>query len=170
MAAVMSGFARRFMSFVVVACVVLTLSFHGFFVASGYAEVSSSLDEADALVCRAFEAVLEAEVAGANVSVLIAELDEAGAFLARADILRRNGNVDEAVSLADQAVAIASDVEGEASELRSSALVNSQNVLQLSLIFSVAGASVFLLVLFFVWRWFRRVYVRKLLRMKPEVV
>jgi hypothetical protein len=54
--------------------------------------------------------------------------------------------------------------------LRSSALVNSQNALRLSLIFSVAGGSVFLLVLFFVWRWFRRVCVRKLLGMKPEVV
>jgi hypothetical protein len=166
----MRGFAIRFMNLIVLACVVLASSFQGFFVLSVYAEDASSLDEADVLVCQAFEAVLEAEEAGADVSVLIAELDEAGTLLAKAKVLYRDGNVSEAVSLADQAVAMASDIKGEASELRSSALVNSQNALRLSLIFSVAGGSVFLLVLFFVWRWFRRVCVRKLLGMKPEVV
>ena len=166
----MSGFARRFVNFVLVACVVLILSFHGLCGASGYVEAVSSLDEADALVCRAFRAVLEAEVAGANVSGLTARLDEAGALLARAEILRRNGDVDEAASLADQAVVIANDVEGEASELRGSALVSRQNVFLLYSAFSLVGASVFVLVLFFVWRWFRRVYVRRLLKSKPEVV
>jgi hypothetical protein len=166
----MSGFARRFMSFVLLVCLVLILSFPGFFGAGGYVEAASSLDEADTLVCQAFEAVLEAEAAGANVSVLTARLDEAAALLVRAKMLRRSGKLDEAASLIDEAVDIANDVESEASELKTSASVNRQNMFLLYSTFSVIGAPVFLLVLFFVWRWFKRVYVRGLLKSKPEVV
>ena len=163
----MSGFAKRSMD---VFLVVLTLSLHGLCDAGGYVEAASSLDGAEALVCQAFEAVLEAEEAGANVSILMADLDEAGALLAEAEVLRRNGNGDEAAGLADQAVVIANNVEREALELKNLALVNRQTFFWFSSVFSLVGASVFLIVLFFVWSWFRRVYVRRLLRMKPEVV
>ena len=166
----MSGFARRFMDVFLVVFVVLTLSLHGLCGASGYVEAASSLDGAEELVCQAFEMVLEAEEAGANVSIFMADLDEAGALLAEAEILRRNGNVDEAAGLAEQAVVIANNVEREALELKNLALVNRQNVFWFSSVCSLVGVSVFLLVLFFVWRWFRRVYLRRLLRMKPEVV
>lgn len=166
----MSGFARRFMDVFLVVFVVLTLSLHGLCGAGGYVEAASSLDGAEALVCEAFEMVLGAEEAGVNVSIFMADLDEAGALLAEAEILRRSGSVDKAVSLADQAVVIANNVEREALELKNLASVNRQNVFWLSSVFSLVGASVFLIVLFFVWRWFRRVYVRRLLKMKPEVV
>lgn len=166
----MSDFAKRFMDGFLVVCVILTLSLHGLCGASEYDQAASRIDEADDLVCQAFEAVLEAEGAGANVSGLTAKLNEAGALLARAEILCRDGSADEAVGLADQAVAMASDVEGEALELKDLALVNRQNVFWFSSVCSLVGVSVFLVVLVFVWRWFRRVYVRRLLRMKPEVV
>ena len=166
----MSGFSKRYMDVFLVVFVVLTLSLQGLCGASGYVEAASSLDGAEALVCQAFETVLEAEQAGANVSILIADLDEAGALLAEAEVLRRNGSVDEAAGLADQAVVIADDVEREALELKNLASVNRQNVFWFSSVCSLIGVSVFLVVLFFVWSWFRRVYVRRLLRMKPEVV
>ena len=166
----MSGFAKRSMNIFLVVFVVLTLSLHGLCDASGHVEAASSLDNAEALVCQAFETVLKAEEAGANVSILIADLNEAGALLAEAEILRRNGNVNEAADLADQAVVIANNVEREALELKNLASVNWQNVFWLSSVCSLVGGSVFLTVLFFVWRWFRRVYLRKLFRMKPEVV
>ena len=166
----MGGFAKCSMNIFLVVFVILTLSLHGLCGAGGYVEAASSLDGAEELVCQAFETVLKAEEAGANVSILMADLDEAGALLAEAEILRRNGNVDEAAGLADQAVVIANNVEREALELKNLASVNRQNVFWLSSVCSLVGVPVFLVVLFFVWRWFRRVYVRRLLKMKPEVV
>lgn len=166
----MSGFAKRSMKIFLVFFVVLTLSLQGLCGAGGYVEAASSLDGAEELVCQAFETVLEAEEAGANVSILMADLNEAGALLAEAEILRRNGDVDEAAGIAEQAVVIANDVEREALELKNLASVNRQNVFWFSSVCSLVGVSVFLIVLFFVWSWFRRVYVRRLLRMKPEVV
>jgi hypothetical protein len=166
----MSSSARRSMNFFLVVFVVLTLSLYGLCDAGEHVLAASSLDGAEALVCQVFETVLEAEEAGANVSGLMADLNEAGALLAEAEILRRHGDLDEAADVAEQAVVIANDVESEALELKNLALVNRQSVFWFSSVCSLVGVSVFLIVLFFVWGWFRRVYVRRLLRMKPEVV
>lgn len=130
----------------------------------------SKLVAAEESVFQAFERLLEAEESGANVSVLNARLNEAGNLLAEAEILCRNGNAHEAVGLAHQAVMIANDVQSQALELKNSTLKNKQDLLRFSLTCSLVGISVFLWVLFFAWKLFRRVYARRILRMKPEVV
>lgn len=139
------------------------------FYVSASDEASSAIVEADNALRRAFEAVLEAERAGANVSDLIVKLDGAGRLLAEAENAYRIGNFSEAVSRAEECSMLADGVVGEALSLKSSALADAQKAVLQTLTFSWAGGVAFLAVLFFVWGWFKRAYAEKLMRMKPEV-
>ena len=139
------------------------------FYASASDEASSAIDEADDALRRAFEAVLEAERAGANVSGLIVKLDEAGGLLAEAENAYRNGNVSEAASKAKECSGLADRVRDEALTLKGSALAVGQNIFWQNLSITLVGSEVFLIFLFFVWDWFKRFYSKKLMKMKPEV-
>jgi len=142
---------------------------HGVFVVRGADEASSSVGEADVAVRRAFNATLDAERAGANVSGLILRLNEAGGILAEAEIALKDGNSSEAASKAGQCIRIAQSVKSDADVLKASALDEAQTVFWTSLTFSVVGIVVFVVVLALVWRWFKGGYVRRMLSMKPEV-
>jgi len=133
-------------------------------------EASLVISEANNKLKMAFEAVLEAEKAGANVSDLIIQLNSAGALLAEAENAYRVGVFSEAVSKAEECSMLADGVMGEASQLRESAIVNAQTAFWHNLIFSIFGGAAFLFVIFFVWDWFRRVYMKRIVNMKPEVV
>jgi len=142
---------------------------HSFFIVRGVDEASSSVGEADVAVRQAFNATLDAERAGANVSGLILRLNEAGGILAEAEIALGNGNSSEAASKAGQCIGIAQSVKSDADVLKASALDEAQTVFWASLTFSVVSITAFAVVLMLVWRWFKRGYVRKMLGMKPEV-
>jgi hypothetical protein len=64
---------------------------------------------------------------------------------------------------------LADGVIGEALSLKSSALADAQKAVLQTLTFSCVGSVAFLAVLFFVWGWLKRVYAKRMLRMKPEV-
>jgi hypothetical protein len=142
---------------------------HGVFVVRGADEASSSVGEADVAVRQAFNATLDAERAGANVSGLILRLNEAGTILGEAEIALKDGNSSEAASKAVQCIGIAESVKGDADVLKASALDEARTVFWASLTFSVVSIAVFVVVLMLVWRWFKRGYVRRMLGMKPEV-
>jgi hypothetical protein len=146
----------------------LSLTLLPFYV-SASDEASLAIGEADDALRLAFEAVLEAERAGVNVSDLIVKLDEAGGLLAEAENAYRVGNFSEAVSKADRCSMLAHGVVDEALGLKSSALADAQKTGLQTLTFSWVGGVAFLTVLFFVWYWFKRIYVKRTLRMKPEV-
>jgi hypothetical protein len=139
------------------------------FYVSASDEASSAIGEADNALRQAFEAVLEAERAGVNVSDLLVKLDEAGGLLAEAENAYRVGNFSEAISKAERCSLVADGVIGEALSLKSSALADAQKAVLQTLTFSWVGGVAFLAVLFFVWSWFKRAYAEKLMRMKPEV-
>ncbi|MEM3640423.1 MAG: hypothetical protein QXH37_00640 [Candidatus Bathyarchaeia archaeon] len=132
-------------------------------------EVFSALGDADNALKRAFEAVLEAERAGADVSDLRVRLNDAGELLAKAENAYRTGNFSEAVSRAVECSILVDGVIDEALNLKSLALTNAWKTFQQTLMFSCVGSAAFLATLFFVWLWFKRTYAEKLMRMKPEV-
>ena len=132
-------------------------------------EASSNVGEADVAVRQAFNAALEAEKAGANVSGLIVRLNAAGSVLVEAEIALGNGNSSEAVSKAGQCIGIAENIKSDADVLRVSALDEAQTVFWTYLAFSVVGVAVFVVVLVLVWRRFKRGHVEKMLAMRPEV-
>jgi hypothetical protein len=161
--------SSRITALILLFLIVFGLGLHGPFRAFGAENASVNIDQAESAVRRAFNATLEAESAGANVSRLLVELDGAGELLSMAEMAYRTGNQTEAAAEADAAISAASGIEAEASGLKSAALAEGQSVFQTDLVFSLVGAGGFLVVLCFAWVWFRRVYVRRLLRLRPEV-
>jgi len=137
--------------------------------AKGADDASGSVGNADAAVRLAFNATLDAERAGANVSGLIVRLNEAGAVLVEAEIALGNGNSSEALSKAAQCVGIAESVKSDADALRASSLDGAQTEFWTYLIFSVVSVAVFVVALALVWRRFKRGNVRRMLGMRLEV-
>jgi len=133
-------------------------------------DVSSKLQAANAAVDQAFSSVLAAEKAGANVTSLLVQLNEAAGILAQAENTYRTGDSNTAASQADSVLPIAQQVTTAAQDAKQTATVSGQNAFWSTIAFSVIGASVFVLALFMVWRQFRRRYVKNLSEAKPEVV
>ena len=147
----------------------MSLFSHGVFVVRGANEASSSVEVADVAVRQAFNATLDAERAGANVSGLILRLNEAGDTLGEAENALRNGDSSGAEDNASLCISIAESVSSDAIVLKTSALVEAQTVFWNDLTFSVVGIEVFVIVLALVWAWFKRRYTKKMLGLKLEV-
>jgi hypothetical protein len=127
------------------------------------------LQAANSIVGKAFNSVLEAEKVGGNVTQLLVRLNTAGTLLADAQNTYNSGNKANVISMVENALQIANDVNSDAVNLRNASLIVSQNSFWLSLAFSSVGAVVFAVSLLFIWRRFRRSFMKKLLSMKPEV-
>ncbi|MCJ7424787.1 hypothetical protein MUP01_11045 [Candidatus Bathyarchaeota archaeon] len=168
----MSGLLRRCLrasAWLLLVLMVAGLLSYGSPCAKGADDASGSVGNADVAVRLAFDATLDAERAGANVSSLIVRLNEAGEALAEAEIALGDGNSSEAFSKAAQCVGIAESVKSDAEVLRVSALDEAQTEFWTYLVFSVVGVAVFVVALVLVWHWFKRGYFKKVLGMRPEV-
>jgi hypothetical protein len=124
-------------------------------------QTASKLQAANTAVEQAFNAVLDAEKAGANVTGLLAQVNDAAGILAQADNSYRTGDSNTAAAQAETVLPIAQAVTTSAQEAKSTALVSSQNAFWSTIAFTVIGAFVFVLALFLVWRWFKRSYVKR---------
>jgi CHASE3 domain sensor protein len=133
-------------------------------------QTSSKLQTANTAVGQAFNAVLDAEKAGANVTDLLAQLNTAQGRLAQAKNSDRTGNTNTAATQADSALTIAQQVTNEAQDAKQNAIVSNQNTYYSLMTLTVIGAIVFVLALFLVWRRFKRSYIKNLSDAKPEVV
>ena len=133
-------------------------------------QAASKLQAANSAVGQAFNAVLDAEKAGGNVTQLLVKLNTAGELLANAQNIYNSGNPANVTSMAESVTQIAEQINSEAINLRNISVVESQNSFWLTLIFSIVGAVVFAVSLLYVWRRFRRSFMKKLLGLKPEVV
>jgi len=134
----------------------------------GETEAQAILVEADSVLREAFAVVLSAEDAGANVSALAVRLTEAGSALTRAEVALAGGNLSGAASLAGVCSDMAQSVADDASVLRSEALRAAVDWRILVGVSVFAGVA-FVMVLFVVWRLFRRWFLRRLMGYKPEV-
>ena len=80
-----------------------------------------SITQAEETLASAFEAVLDAEMAGANVSGLLGRLNLGGEYLAEAYVWYRLGVSENASRFADLCFEVVGDVGSEAVELRDEA-------------------------------------------------
>jgi hypothetical protein len=135
----------------------------------GLSDAQLKVEDADKELRNAFSAVLEAEGAGANVSDLLFKLNAACGLLSEASKALSMGDADEAVGKAEECMSIAKEVRDEAFIQKQSALADSQKALWTNLALSSIGSLVFLVAIFFVWQRFKRSYVKRLMKMKPEV-
>jgi hypothetical protein len=149
--------------------VVVGLLSYGSLCVKGAGDASMSVGEADGAVRQAFNATLDAEKAGANVSGLIVRLNEAGGFLGEAEVALNNGNSSEAANEANYCIEIAKSVQSDADALRASASNEAPTAFWTSVAFSAVSIAVFIVVLMLVWQRFKRKYIRKVLGSMPEV-
>jgi hypothetical protein len=132
-------------------------------------EASASVEEADVAVRQAFNATLDAERAGANVSGLIVRLNEAGTALSEAENALRSGDSSGAANNASLCIGIAESVKSDAGVLKASTLDEARTVFWRYFTFSIVGIAAFVIALVLVWLRFKRGYEEKVLGMKPEV-
>ena len=118
----------------------------------------------------AFDKVLKAEKAGANVKALLTQLNVAANLIAQAENSYRSGDTSSIDSNTDQAVAIARQVTAQATTLEQEASATNQNNRLISIALAVLGSVILILALYLVWGFFKERYIKKVLESKPEVV
>jgi len=119
---------------------------------------ATSIEGAENAFVSAYQAVLEVEQVGANVSGLLAQLNEAGEFLAKAHMAYRLWNFDNATSSADQSKDIGIEVENKAYELKDSARGANIQRMWLTIMGSVLGVILVASGSFWVWHFLKRRY------------
>lgn len=132
-------------------------------------ESYSRITEANKLICEAFEAVLEAEKVGANVTSLIAQLNSAGDLLAEARTHYRCQNYKEAYNSADIAAQKVEGIAKKAEQMKTLASVEYREKSFQTTVPSIATAFVIVVASFAVWLILKRRYTEKVLEMTPEV-
>jgi len=121
---------------------------------------TSGLNAANNVVDQAFETVLSAERAGANVKNLLNRLNSATALLAEAENAFRNGDINSVNVRADEAISIARQVVAAAQDLNDEAEASSMSVFLSTLVLTIIGIVVLVLVLLMVWRFIKRRSIR----------
>ena len=132
-------------------------------------DVTVKLQAANTAVEQAFNAVSAAEKAGANVTDLLNQLNGATDLLAQAQNAYRIGDNIESLNSANAVLPIAQKVTSQAQAAKESANVTNQNSFWSTIALAIMGSFVFILVLFLVWRRFKRKYINNLTDSKPEV-
>jgi predicted PurR-regulated permease PerM len=127
------------------------------------------LEAATASVNQAFISISAAEKAGANITSLLKQLNNANDLLAQAENAYRTGDNNATASDASAVIPITQQVTVEAQTAKQNALTSAQNSFWSSAVITLVVAVVFVSVLFLTWRWFRRNYIRHMSELKPEV-
>jgi hypothetical protein len=130
----------------------------------------SSLAAANNVIDQAFYSVLAAEKAGANVTRLIDKLNGAVNLLSEAENAYRNGNIKVVEEKADAAVLIARQVTLEAQNAKEEAQNSANNSFWFTLALTINSLIVLFLVLFIIWLFIKRRYMRNMVKLKPEVI
>jgi hypothetical protein len=133
-------------------------------------QTTSKLQEANIAIGQAFNAVLNAEKVGANVTDLLFQLNSAAGILAQAENSYRSGDTNTAAAQADNVFSIAQQITTVAQNTKQGAIISGQNNFWLTIAFSVVGTIIFLEALIMFWLWFKRRYIKNLSDAKPEVV
>ena len=136
--------------------------------AIGAEEASVAVTDADGALRGAFGTVSDAESAGANVSGLIGRLNDAGVALTGAKVALDAGNYSDAFSRAGECRGLADGVVLDAGVLKNDAAAQA-SLWWVTVLLDVTGSVVFVVILFLVWRRFKRYYSDRLLGCRPEV-
>ncbi len=132
--------------------------------------VSIKIQEANTALNAAFNAVLDAEQAGANITDLIVQLNFAANNLSQAENNYRIGDYTTAVYQAESVLPLAQQIILQAQNSKQNAIIAIQEAFQYTTVLTIIGISIFILVLFLIWCLFKQNYIKGLSEAKPEVV
>jgi len=138
--------------------------------AAGNQEVAASrISEAEWWMAQAYEAVLDAESADADVSGLLVRLNDAAELLSEARMAFDGGDFDEAAGFAESMSEVGYEIVDEAELLEIEAAKARVHSSWGFLAISVLGVSVVVVASVLGYSFFKRRYYRRLSKMKPRV-
>ncbi len=130
---------------------------------------TTSIEIADNALVSAYQAILETERAGADVSNLLVQLNDAGDILAKAHIAYTLKDFEDATSFANACYYIIEDVKSQTNELRDMSHKSRIVGFWLTITGSLVGVVAVVFGAFWSWRVFKRRYIRQIPKMKVEV-
>jgi hypothetical protein len=160
----------KFLAVNLLVIITLAIAVSGVSLVVGQADdATTKLETANNAVQQAFNNVLSAEKAGANVTSLLNQLNSAANYLAEAENANRAGDNSAVTSNANLALLITQQVNTQVQSAKESATIATQNSFWLTIGFTIVGAILLILSLFWGWHFFKQFYIRKLMESKPEV-
>jgi hypothetical protein len=130
--------------------------------------MTQQIQLANTAVEQAFNNVLDAEKAGANVTNLLNQLNSAMDFLAQAENAYRHGDTNTATTDAVAVFPIVQQVNADAQTAKEATLTVAQTTFWMTIVYVTISAVVFVVAVFAVWRWFKERYINGLSERKPE--
>lgn len=130
-------------------------------------QASTAIDRADSAIASAYQAVSEVEEVGANVSGLLKDLNFGAEALAKANMLYRTGDFDEAVYFAELCYDVVVEATADANGLKDLVGAERNQRFLINSLASTFGVGFAILGGILGWRLFKRRYYRRVLKMKP---
>jgi len=131
-------------------------------------DASTAIANAEQTLQAAFVNVSNAESAGVNVTGLLSQLNYSGSVLTAAEAAMASGNYSEAVSEAMTSETLANNVAQSAITLKAEA-GNWFSSFWVAIVIGIVSAGLLVVILTFMWLWFKRNYIRNLSRYRPDV-
>lgn len=122
------------------------------------AGVSTAISSAQTTILDCYNAARVAEAAGANITVLIGTLNEAGSLLSQAELAYATNDFDTAYDLAAQSQNTLSGFVAEANALRATALQQQNREFLVNVVGSVIGTFVVIATGFAAWLLLKKKY------------
>ena len=144
--------------------------YHQPFVSAQTDQATAKLQAANNAINQAFNSVLDAEKAGANVTGLLNQLNDAANLLSNAENAYRTGNFDVATNNADIILLVTQQVTVSSQSNKENALNSAHTMFWTNSALTVIAAIVLVVVLLLLWRRTKHSYIKSIYEAKPEVV
>ena len=158
-----------FFSATVVFFVLFSMLMFSVSAAGNQEDAASSISEAEGLMAKAYEAVLDAESADADVSGLLVRLNDAAELLSWAHMSFDFGDFDAASGYAESTSDLGYGIVDEAELLEVEAANARVQSSWVFLAISVVGVSVVIVASVLGYRYFKSYYYGRLSKMRPKV-
>jgi len=119
-------------------------------------QAASALASAQDSVASAYQAVSRVEEARANVSSLLIRLNEAGSFLARAQLAYQSGNYNSTMEFAAQSQQKLNGFLADVDSLREAAIQEHYVDFMINVVGSTIGSMIVVCLSFLVWSFLKR--------------
>jgi hypothetical protein len=124
----------------------------------GQADAATAISSAKNTILSCYNAAKEAEAAGANISVLVDNLNEAGSLLSQADLAYATNDFDAAFNLAIQSQNSLNDCLAEANTLKETAAQQQNQDFLKNVVGSIIGTFVVIFAGLAIWLLLKKKY------------
>lgn len=121
-------------------------------------DASTAISSVKNTILDCYNAAKQAEAAGANITVLVGTLNEAGSLLSQAELAYATNDFDTAFNLATQSRNTLSNFIGEANTLQETATQQQNQDFLINVVGSVIGTFAVIAVGFTVWFFLKKKY------------